>query len=183
MTTMTNTAPRLSVKKQVLAAFAAMILAVTLPQLVHLIGGATGHGSALGEMLLPMHLPVLLVGFLAGPWAGAATGFLAPLVSFLGTGMPGSAMLPFMMIELWVYGLAGGLLCNTRMPAVLKVLLAQIAGRAVRAAAILVAFHGLGHTAVPTAVILTSIQVGVIGIALQLLLIPMVMTWTKRAGR
>ncbi len=180
MTTMTNAAPRLSVKKQVLAAMAALFLAVALPQLVHLIGGATGHGTALGEMLLPMHLPVLLLGFLAGPAAGAAAGCLAPLVSFLGTGMPGAAMLPFMMVELCVYGAAAGLLRGVKLPAVAKVLLAQIAGRLVRAAAILTAVYGFGSTAVPAAVILTSIQVGLAGILLQLVLIPMVMKCLNR---
>ena len=45
-------------------------------------------------------------------------------------------MLPFMMLELCVYGLAAGLLRNVKLPVVMKVLFAQIAGRIIKASAI-----------------------------------------------
>ena len=91
--------PRLSVKVQTLAAIAAVAGAVALPQIFHALGAAFGAGTALGETFLPMHLPILLVGLLAGPYAGAAAGLFGPLVSFALSGMPGIAMLPFMMLE------------------------------------------------------------------------------------
>ena len=50
-----------------------------------------------------MHLPIILVGLLAGPYAGLVSGALGPLCSFALSDMPGLVMLPFMMIELAVY--------------------------------------------------------------------------------
>lgn len=165
--------PRLSVKAQTLAALAAIIGAVVLPQIFHVMGAASGLGTKLGEVFLPMHLPIILAGLLAGPFAGAVAGFLSPMVSFALSGMPGAAMLPFMMIELCAYGLFSGLLRNVNIPVIGKVLASQVGGRAVRAAAILVSVYAFGNTAVPVSIILTSISVGIFGIVLQLVLIPL----------
>ena len=43
----------------------------------------TGQIPAIGRMLLPMHIPVLLCGFIVGWQYGAAIGFLLPIVTFL----------------------------------------------------------------------------------------------------
>ncbi|MBR3752834.1 MAG: ECF transporter S component [Ruminiclostridium sp.] len=153
-------------KVQAMAAAIAVVAAVALPQIIHVAGAALGVGSGLGEMLLPMHLPVLLVGFLAGPWAGLVSGFLAPLVSFGLTGMPGQAMLPFIVIELCIYGLTAGFLRAKTMPVLGKVIVAQCAGRLVRAGAILLAVPVLGISAVPVSVIWTSITAGICGLIL-----------------
>lgn len=48
----------------------------------------TGQIPAVGNMMLPMHLPVLLCGFLCGPIYGLGVGFLAPLLRNLLFGMP-----------------------------------------------------------------------------------------------
>lgn len=109
MTLKTMEKPRLSVKVQTLATIAAIVGAVAVPQIFHVLGAVLGLGTGLGESFLPMHLPILLVGLLAGSYAGAAAGMFGPLVSFAFSGMPGIAMLPFMMLELCVYGLAAGL--------------------------------------------------------------------------
>ena len=61
---------RLSLKAQTLAAAAAVAGAVVLPQFFHAAGAAVGAGTALGEVFLPMHLPIILVGLLAGPLRG-----------------------------------------------------------------------------------------------------------------
>ena len=166
--------PRLTVKVQTLAALAAIVGAVVVPQIFHVMGAVSGLGTALGETFLPMHLPIILVGLLAGPYAGAVAGLLGPVVSFAFSGMPTIAMLPFMMIELCVYGLCAGLLRNVKMPTVAKVLLVQIAGRAVRAAAILIAVYVVGSNAVSVAIIWKSIATGVFGLVLQWALLPLI---------
>ncbi len=170
---------RMSIAKQSLYALLAVCAAVILPQICHVAGTALGVKSAIGEMLLPMHLPVLLVGFLAGGYAGAAAGILSPLISFALTAMPSPALLPFMVIELAVYGLCAGLLRETKIPAFFKVLIAQISGRLVRAAAILIAFK-LELSAVSPAIILSSIAVGLAGIAIQLVVIPLIVSRQER---
>ena len=165
--------PRLSVKVQTLATISAIVGAVALPQVFHLLGAVSGLGTALGETFLPMHLPILLVGLLAGPYAGAIAGLLSPLLSFALSGMPGAAMLPFMMIELCVYGLATGLLRNVKMPTIVKVVAAQAAGRATRAAAILLSVYAFHNESIGVAVILTSIPAGIFGLVLQWALLPL----------
>lgn len=173
--TNTTTAKRLSVKAQTLAALAAVIGAVAVPQLFHVLGSVSGLGTALGETFLPMHLPIILVGLLAGPYAGAAAGLLGPLVSFAVSGMPIAAMLPFMMAELYAYGLIAGLLRNAKIPSIAKLLIVQIGGRIVRAAAILLAVYAFGNESVHIASIWTSVTKGLCGLVLQWALIPLVM--------
>ena len=56
----------------------------------------------------------------------------------------------------------------------MKVLLAQITGRMIRAAAILVAVYGLGSESVPLASIWMSIGTGIYGIILQWALLPVI---------
>ncbi len=164
---------KLSVKTQVLAGLVTIIAAIALPQVFHLMGQASGLGTALGETFLPMHLPIILAGLLCGPYVGAVAGALSPLLSFLLTGMPKIGMLPFMCIELCAYGLAAGLLRNSKMPAFVKVLIAQVAGRVVRAGAILIGVNFLGSQ-IAVSIIWTSIVTGVFGIALQWALIPLI---------
>lgn len=179
MSTLVRTKPKVSVKVQTLATVGALAAAVALPQVFHAVGAVSGLGTALGETFLPMHLPILLVGLTAGPAAGAISGVLAPLVSFALSGMPTAAMLPFMMIELLCYGLFAGFMRTARIPSLGKVVLAQVGGRAVRAAAILIAFYGLGSTAIPVAIIWRSIATGLPGLLLQWALLPLLLYWIE----
>jgi len=165
----------IDVKKTTLSTVLAVIAAAALPQLLHVIGAATGLGTMPGETFLPMHLPVLLCGFFAGPVAGVLAGALSPAISAALTGMPLPAMLPFMTIELAGYGLAAGCIRNTYGTSdhmMIKVLAAQAFGRAIRAIAILIAFYGLGLKMIAPPVIWNSIIAGIPGIAIQLAVIP-----------
>lgn len=166
--------PRLSVKVQTIATILAIAGAVAVPQLFHLLGAVSGLGTALGETFLPMHFPIILVGLLAGPYAGAISGLLGPLMSFALSSMPSAAMLPFMMIELCVYGLSAGLLRNVKMPTIGKVLAVQVAGRAIRAAAILIAVYAFGNDSIKVAAIWNSISAGIFGLVLQWTLLPLI---------
>ena len=166
--------------KKALYSAISITVAVALPWICHLLGGALGVGSGLGEMLLPMHLPVMLAGLLWGSQVGFAAGLVSPLVSFALTGMPGAMMLPFMTVELAVYGLTAGLLSRTKMPVLGKVLLTQVAGRAVRALALAVAIYGFGFTGLPMAIVWTSITAGAVGILLQWVLVPVLCRESKR---
>ena len=71
---------RNSVKKLVYSAMC-LALCLVLPFL-------TGQIPEVGAMLLPMHLPVLLCGFLCGGGWGALVGFTAPLLRHLIFSMP-----------------------------------------------------------------------------------------------
>ena len=174
--------PRLSLKAQTMATIIALVAAVALPQLLHTIGLATGSGSALGEIFLPMHLPILVVGLLAGPNAGLIAGVLAPVISYLLTGMPTTGMLPFITVEVAVYGLSVGLLRDSTIATFGKVLIAQFMGRFVRAAAILTSVYLLGNTVVKPAIIWTSIKTGLVGIVLQWVLIVAIVYLVRKAS-
>jgi hypothetical protein len=163
------------VVSQTLAATAAVVAAVALPQLFHVLGLISGAGPAVGATLLPMQLPVLLAGFLAGPLAGLAAGVLSPLVSFALSGMPAAILLPFLMLELAAYGLAAGYLRRAHLPRIGQLLIVQIVGRAVRAAAILFAVYALGSALAPAAQIKDMLLTGLPGIVLQWALIPLLL--------
>ena len=91
---MNNVINRKAVVIKALVALGAVIGAVALPQIFHLIGVVSGTGAAVGAALLPMHIPVLLAGFLGGPVAGLMAGVLSPVLSFALTQMPAAALLP-----------------------------------------------------------------------------------------
>jgi len=174
---------RLSVKAQTLAALAAIASAVAVPQLFHTLGAVSGLGTALGETFLPMQLPVMLTGLLAGPYAGLAAGTFGPLASFALSGMPGSLMLPFMMIELAFYGLSTGLLANTKLPLIGKVFASQVIGRIARAAAILAAVYALGNESIHVSIIWKSISAGLPGLVLQWSLLPLTVFWVENRAK
>ena len=65
----------------------------------------TGQIPEFGNMLLPMHIPVMICGFVLGPVYGALIGFITPLTRSLIFGMP--PILPTglaMCFELMTYG-------------------------------------------------------------------------------
>ena len=65
-----------------------LVLAALFLALAFVLPMITGHVPQVGNMLCPMHFPVLLAGFvLGGPW-GLALGFLAPLLRSVLFGMP-----------------------------------------------------------------------------------------------
>nr|WP_318681665.1 ECF transporter S component [uncultured Treponema sp.] len=171
--------PKLSVGVQVLATLIAIAAAFVLPQLFHYIGRVSGVGKSLGVMFCPMHFPVILVGILAGPFAGAATGLLSPLVNSLITGMPAGLSLPLMMVELFGYGLAAGLLRNVRMDCVFKVFIAQIAGRVLRNIAVIIAIYAFGQKT-PMFKIWRDVPGAGIGLAMQLVMIPLIVMLVDR---
>ena len=150
-------------------------LAVLLPQLVHLVAGASG-----GVQWLPMYLPVLLGGCLLGWKWGLGVGVLSPLVSFAITSLAGNAMpaagrLPYMMAELAAFAAVSGLfskrIAANGWMAFPAVLLAQVSGRAVFLALAAI-FQGV--SALSAAAVWSQIQAGLLGMVLQAVLVPFI---------
>lgn len=87
-------------------AFSALFLALCM--VLPLI---TGNIQQIGNALAPMHIPVLICGFMCGWQYGLAVGFIAPIMRSVIFGMP--VMFPMaaaMAFELAVYGLLSGIL-------------------------------------------------------------------------
>lgn len=171
--------PRLSLTTKAASTVLAIVAAVALPQLFHVIGAVSGQGTALGVAFLPMHLPIIFVGLIAGPAVGAIAGVAAPLTSFMLSGMPGLVMLPFMMIELCAYGLIAGLLRYVKLPSLVKVVLAQFAGRVVLTVATAIAVFAFGSGNSIAATWTSDLAAGLPGLALQWALVPLAVYWSE----
>lgn len=73
----------------------------------------TGQIKEIGNMLCPMHIPVIICGFVCGPIYGLVIGLVTPLLRSVMFIMP--PLYPTaaaMAVELAVYGLVSGLLYN-----------------------------------------------------------------------
>ncbi len=156
-----------SIKNKTIALIIAVISAVALPQLAHLIGGYVGLGTSVGEIFLPMHLPVILAGFVGGPVVGAVAGVLAPVISFALTGMPTAVALPFILVEIFAYGFVSGLLSRVKINGFAKILLTQASGRVMRILAVVIATAVFGFEKMTVAAVLSSMAMGIVGILLQ----------------
>lgn len=165
-------------KRMILSALL-VAMGVVLPMAFHSIPNA-------GSVFLPMHIPVLLCGLICGWPYGLACGVLAPLLSSLMTGMPPAAILPGMLCELAVYGLVSGLLLkvihtqHTIVDLYASLLGAMISGRLVAGVLNALIFRAGSYSLAmwTTASFVTALP----GIAIQLVLIPLLVMALQRAG-
>ena len=162
--------------------YAALYLAIAL-----VLPFITGQIPEISKALSPMHIPVLLCGFLCGwPW-GLAVGFIAPLLRSVLFGMP--VMFPTgvaMAFELAVYGGLAGFLYRVlprKSWAVYAVLLlSMIAGR-LAWGLVRVILAGLSGSEFTVALFLAGAVTNAIpGIILHIVLIPVVVIAMERAG-
>ncbi len=122
-----------------------------------------------------MHIPVFLAGIFVGPVSGLIVGLACPVMSFLLTGMPPPYAVPLMSLELPVYGISIGILIRVIKVPVLSLLLAMILGRLAFALGLFVFGLFLSLPYGPEAFIKVSVITGLPGIAIQLILIPLLM--------
>ncbi len=169
----------MSTKKMVLAALF-LALGLYLPFL-------TGQVPQIGSMLLPMHLPVLICGFVCGWPYGLAVGFISPLLRTMLFGMPPFPMVAVpMAFELAAYGLLTGLLYKALpkqqpISIYLSLIGAMLGGRIVWGIVryvMLLMGTPITWQAFLSAVLLTSIP----GIILQIVLVPLVVLALERVG-
>ena len=162
--------------------YAALFLALAL-----VLPFLTGQIPQIGSALSPMHIPVLLCGFLVGwPW-GLAVGFIAPLLRSVIFGMP--VMVPgavAMAFELAVYGLVSGilyrLLPKKKWSIYVTLIVAMLAGRVVWGIARLI-IAGLSGNSFTWALFLAGAFTNAIpGIILHIILIPDIVMVLEHAG-
>ena len=91
--------------------FINLALAAMFLSLSYVMPFLTGQIQQIGNMLCPMHIPVILCGFICGgPW-GLVVGFIAPFLRSLTLGMPPMYPVAFAMaFELGAYGFMSGIL-------------------------------------------------------------------------
>ena len=167
-----------TIKKLVYSAIC-LALALVLPFL-------TGQIPKIGQMLCPMHIPVLLCGFLCGwPW-GLAVGFIAPLLRSFTLGMP--PLFPTataMAFELAAYGALAGIL-YAKLPkkplyTYVALLLAMLGGRVVWGL-VMFALTGISDTTFSlSAFVMGAFANAIPGIVLHIVLIPVIVLALRKA--
>lgn len=154
-----------------------MILASMFLAIAYVLPFLTGQIQQIGAMLCPMHIPVLLCGFICGwPW-GLAVGFIAPLLRSMTLGMP--PLFPkaiCMAFELATYGAVSGamhkVLPKKKVSVYCSLLTAMLAGRLVWGAAMFICMGLKGGSFGFAAFLAGAVTNSLPGIIIQILLIP-----------
>lgn len=165
------------------------ILKLTLSAMFMAIGLVlpllTGQIKTIGNMLLPMHIPVMLCGLICGWYYGAAVGFILPILRSVTFGMPElypSAIA--MAFELMTYGLAVGvmysLLPKKNINIYVSLLTSMVVGRAVWGA-VYAALLSVSGDALTWKIFISSAFLKAFpGIILQFIIIPALMIFLKK---
>lgn len=146
----------------------------------------TGQIPEIGSMLCPMHIPVLLCGFVCGAPYGLVVGAITPILRSLTLGMP--PLFPTataMAFELAAYGLMAGLLYKSlpkkKINIYASLIGAMIVGRIVWGITMF-CIMGFNLSKFGLAAFWTSAVVNAIpGIIVQIILIPIVVMILEKA--
>ena len=146
----------------------------------------TGQIPEIGAKLSPMHIPILLCGFMCGWQYGLIAGFILPILRSLIFGMP--PMIPTalaMAFELAAYGALTGLFYKLlpKKPAFVYVtlILAMLLGRVVWGIAQVVILGATGGSFTFAAFIAGGFTNAVPGIILHIVIIPPIVLALKKA--
>ena len=163
-----------------------LILAALCLALAMLLPFLTGQIQTLGNMLCPMHIPVLLCAYICGYRWAAAVGFISPLLRYAIFGMP--PIMPAgvsMAFELLTYGLVAGLLYEKLKKNTLNIyvslIISMISGRVVWGIARLIISGVTGTEFTWQLFIGGAVLQAVPGIILHILLIPVIVMALRRA--
>ena len=145
----------------------------------------TGQVPEIGNMLCPMHLPVLLCGFVCGTSYGAVVGILAPLLRFMIFHAPTLFLALPMSAELMAYGAFAGIfyrLMPKKAPFVyVSLFCSMLAGRTVWGVASLM-LAGIRGTSFTFATFWAgAVANAVPGIIFQIVFVPMIFFALRRA--
>ncbi len=155
-------------------------IGIIIPMIVHAISANVG-----GKMLLPMHIGVMIAAFFLPPVFAVAVGAITPILSWLITGMPAMTPMPvalIMMFELAAYALVISLLRKVvyknrgnYFAPYIALVPAMVAGRIIAGFAfyLLVLLFKVETGLSPVAYVWGAVTAGLIGIAVQLVFIPL----------
>lgn len=164
--------------KDIIMASFFLALGLIIPYFFHLLGM-----SAI--IFLPMHLPVLLCGLVLGPRYGLIIGFITPLLGSILTGMPPVYPVAVAMaFELATYGCISGYLYKYKRLGIIPSLIsAMLLGRAVSGIVnyILITFGG--NKFLLKMFLTTAFIKSILGIVIQLILIPIVIKSMKKTQK
>lgn len=146
----------------------------------------TGQIKAVGKMLCPMHIPVLLCGIICGWQYGLAVGIAAPFLRSVTVGMP--VLFPnavAMAVELAAYGVIVGVmyrLLPKKVPNIyVSLLTAMIGGRIIWGTVSYFLYMANGTSFTMDKFIAGAVTEALPGIAIQIVFIPLIVIALKRA--
>ena len=148
----------------------------------------TAQVPEIGNMLCPMHIPVLLCGFICGPVWAAAVGCIAPVLRFMLFGMP--PLFPTgiaMVFELAVYGLLCGILYRilpkSKVNLYLSLLVAMLGGR-IAWGIVRLFLSGVSGSAFTWAAFVSgAFTTAIPGMVLHIILIPVIVMALEKARK
>lgn len=142
-------------------------IGVALPRIFHVLAGTNA-----GATFLPMHLAVLIAALTFGITSATVVAGSSVIFSYLLTGMPSLARLPYMLIELVIYAVLLSLF-NKKFNSYLSLIATIILGRVIYSGILLAATNIFGLPTYGISVI-QSIITGISGIVIQLLAVPFI---------
>ena len=164
-------------KKVVLTALF-IALGLTLPMI-------TANVPMIGNMLLPMHFPIIICGLICGAGYGALAGVITPLLRSFIFGMP--PLFPIataMAFELAAYGAVAGLVYvviqKSKGSVYPALIISMLSGRAVWGVVTFILFRMMGKTLTLQMFIAGAFTNAVPGIVGQLIIIPVLMYYLAK---
>lgn len=140
-------------------------LGIALPRIFHMLVGAGA-----GATFLPMHICVLIAALTFGAISSTIVAGSSVIFSYLLTGMPALARLPYMLIELVIYGILLSVF-NKKFNSYISLVMTVVLGRILYAGVLFSAVNILGLSSYGISV-MDSVRMGIPGIILQLLFVP-----------
>lgn len=138
-------------------------IGIALPRIFHMLAGA-------GATFLPMHICVLIAALTFGAISSTIVAGSSVIFSYLLTGMPSLARLPYMLIELVIYGILLSVF-NKKFNSYISLVMTVVLGRILYAGVLFSAVNILGLSSYGISV-MESVRIGIPGIILQLLFVP-----------
>ena len=136
-------------------------IGIALPRIFHVLAGASA-----GATFLPMHICVLIAALTFGAISSTVVAGSSIIFSFLLTGMPSLARLPYMLIELVIYGILLSVF-NKKFNSYISLVMTVVLGRILYAGVLFSAVNILGLSSYGISV-MESVRMGIPGIILQL---------------
>lgn len=148
----------------------------------------TGNIPEIGNALCPMHIPVLLCGFLCGPFYGGIVGFVSPFFRSLLTGgyPPIYPTAIAMSFELLTYGIMTGILYK-KLPkknvyVYVVLMISMLLGRTVWGIVRFILSSVSTDVFTFEMFIMGAFANSVLGIILQIIIVPIIVFSIKKAG-
>ena len=159
--------------KYIIGTFLLSGIGVALPRIFHILAGESA-----GATFLPMHIAVLIAALTFGTISSTIVAGSSVVFSYLLTGMPSIARLPYMLIELVIYAVILSLF-NKKFNSYISLILTIILGRVLYAGILFVSVNMLGLSSYGISVI-ESVKMGIPGIIVQLICVPFIASSLKK---